>query len=243
MITSNGKEKVKQLLKLNMPSLPLQGETLFPRVERKPEITRYWNNKNVTIRDSCSPHVIDIHQISKSGEISSCNCSQCINWLNHIGKVNWRQRVITLIEASAWKWHHKVQTHIKHWRIITYGISLPKLIRGHQTPIYWICNGRESIGRSSPIMSRHWFSNTINTRTGDRDFEEELGRENVVLYIRVRDVNGIGSEKCNRVYLKERSNLRGLEVSVKCVAKKSIAWIIVGAWLYSWFASHWRCIQ
>lgn len=64
-----------------------------------------------------------------------------------------------------------------------------------------------------------------------------------MLNIRVRDVNGIGSEKSNRVYLEERSNLRDLEISVKGVAKKRIARVIVRAWLNGELATRRSCIE
>jgi len=64
-----------------------------------------------------------------------------------------------------------------------------------------------------------------------------------MVYIRVGDVKGIGSEKINRVYLEERSNLRHLEISVKGVAKKSIARVSIRAWLNGGFATRTSCIE
>jgi len=43
--------------------------------------------------------------------------------------------------------------------------------------------------------------------------------------------------------LEERSNLRDLEVSIKGVAKKRIARVIVGAWLNGEFATRRSCIE
>ncbi|KAI9114663.1 hypothetical protein K1719_014361 [Acacia pycnantha] len=45
------------------------------------------------------------------------------------------------IEASAWKRHNKILTHIQYRRV-TYRIGFPKLVSRHQTPIYRIRNRR-----------------------------------------------------------------------------------------------------
>lgn len=72
-------------------------------------------------------------------------------------------------------------------------------------------------------MGRDRFANSIDAGTDDWDFEEELGRENVVFDVRIRNVDGIGGEKSNWVDLEERGHLGDLEVGVNGVAEQGVA--------------------
>lgn len=47
----------------------------------------------------------------------------------------------------------------------------------------------------------------------------------MVLYIGVRNVDGVGTEKSDRIDLKEGSHLRDLQVCVERVSEQSIAGI------------------
>lgn len=80
-------------------------------------------------------------------------------------------------------------------------------------------------------MGRDGLANAVDARASERDFEEELGREDMVFDVWVRDVDGVGGEESNGVDLKKGCDFRHFEISVESVTQHCVAGIGVGTWL------------
>lgn len=191
--------------------------------------SRQGNSKYISRIDRCTTHSINSHQIVNRSRINSRNPGQCVHRLHHIRHINGGQRIICPVETSTGERNHKGLTHIEKRRI-RYGIRLPKLVSRNKTRVNGVGDCGQCVGRAGLVACGDGFADAVDTRASNGDFEEELGREDVVFNVWVRDVDGVGGEKRNGVDLEKGCDLGDFKVGVEAVTHHGVAGVRVGAW-------------
>lgn len=80
-------------------------------------------------------------------------------------------------------------------------------------------------------MGGNGLANPVDTSAGDGNPEEELRREDVVLDVRVGNVDGVGGEDGDGVDVEEGADFGDFEVRVESVAEQCVAGVGIGAGL------------
>lgn len=186
--------------------------------------SRQRNSEDIASINSRSPHGIDIHQIGESGLIPSSNGGQSIHRLDHIAQIHGGQPIVGAIKASARQRDDQAEANLQNGGVGDGGgIGLLELVGGHEAGVDGVGNGGEGVGRAGLVAGGEGFADAVNAGARDGDFEEEGGRENVVLHIGVGDVDGVGEEEGDWVHREEGRHLRHFEVGVEGVPHHRIA--------------------
>lgn len=204
---------------------------MTPKKEKKNKVcTWQWNSKNITSLDSSTSHSISIHQISKRSPIPSRNSRKRVHIFHNITQVNSRQRIIRAIKTGTRQRHKQINPNVQNIRVL-YIISLPQLISRNQTRVDLVRNRGKRVRRASLVVGGNGLANPVDAGAGDGDPDKELRREDVVLDVRVGNVDGVGGEDGDGVDVEEGAHFGDFEVGVKSVAEQCAAGVGIGAGL------------
>nr|GMC51485.1 hypothetical protein Iba_chr01cCG6740 [Ipomoea batatas] len=181
--------------------------------------------------------VINSHEVSESGGIGGSNPGKSVDGADNVRHVNGREVVIGAVEAGTGEGNPKVGSDIEDGRVGAdgVGVSLLNLVGGDEAGVDSVGDEGERVGGAGLVVDEGGFEDPVDAGAGERDLEEEAGGEDVVLDVRIGNVDGVGREEGDWVGLEQRRHLGDFKVGVESVADERGASVGVGAWFNGGF--------